>query len=51
MAISSLKVEAMDREEARITAIRERGEERRDRFLNARQRTIGVMRCLVVSMS
>jgi hypothetical protein len=42
MAMESLKVDAMNREEARINAIRERGELRRDKFLNARQRTIGV---------
>jgi hypothetical protein len=32
----------MDREDARIRAIRERTEARRDRFFNARNRTIGV---------
>jgi hypothetical protein len=39
---NALKVEAMNKEEARINAMRERGELRRDRFLNARNRTIGV---------
>lgn len=39
---NALKVEAMNREEAKINAMRERGELRRDRFLNARNRTIGV---------
>ncbi len=37
-----LSVTALDREEARVRAFRERAEARRDRFLNARTRTIGV---------
>ena len=32
----------MDMEQRKLVAMRERGEARRDRFLNARQRTIGV---------
>jgi len=35
-------VDAMDMEQRKLVAMRERGEARRDRFLNARQRTIGV---------
>jgi len=37
-----LKVESMEREQARIDAIRARNEARRERCLNARSRTIGV---------
>jgi len=40
--MSMLKVESMDREQARIEAIRARNEARRERCLNARTRTIGV---------
>jgi len=37
-----LTVDFMEREQARVLSMRERNEARRDRFLNARQRTIGV---------
>lgn len=39
---SGLKVESMEREEARMQAMRMRNEARRQRCMNARQRTIGV---------
>jgi len=42
MVHTELQVEALGRDQARVEAMRARNEERRERFLNARQRSIGI---------